>query len=215
MLRLFADSFWAEPKKVKGRVCSELTDTMWRSTLQTKFQTEKMRIFSKNLASHRFPESSERAAICINLFQSPHMREEFFLAWIPSNQRMKLLSRLSQTPLAMSKAKLMVWEELGTDFPLTSLSQLWQETTTSLLFRCLMQSEQSVIKNNDSVYVTRTKIQRCAILCRPQAPSICCCQLPSSAVQFYNVFFLWNVIACVFSWGWQEDLPPCTARFTL
>lgn len=38
----------------------------------------KVRIFSKNLASHRFPESSERAAICINLFQSPWMREEFF-----------------------------------------------------------------------------------------------------------------------------------------
>lgn len=29
MLRLFADSFSAEPKEGKGRACSELIVTMW------------------------------------------------------------------------------------------------------------------------------------------------------------------------------------------
>lgn len=138
--------------------------------------SRKARIFSKNLASHRFPESSERVAICINLFQTPCMREQFFsgLSTIKSEHG---TAQQTQTPLAISLTKLMVWEELGTDFPLTSLSRLWQETTMSLLFRCLMQSEQSVIKNNDSVYVTRTKIQWYVVLCSPQAPSICCCHL--------------------------------------
>lgn len=145
-----------------------------------KVSNRKVRFFSKNLAGDRFPVSSERPIICINLFQSPCMREEFF------SGLNTFKSEHGAAQQTYSKAKLMVWEELETDFPLTSLSQLWQETTTSLLFRCLMQSEQSIIKNNDSGYVTQTKIQWYAILCSPQALSICCCQLCSSAVQVYN-----------------------------
>lgn len=142
-----------------------------------KLPDRKVRIFSKNLPSHRSPKSSERAAICINLFGSPSVCEEGFF-WSESDQirALQLLSRPTQIPLAITKAKLLVWEELGTDFPLTLLSRLWQETTMSLLFRCLMQSEQPVIKNNDFVYVSQTKIQWYAILCGPQAPSIHCCQ---------------------------------------
>lgn len=41
MLRLFANWFSEEPKKVKGRACSELVVTMWWSTLPIRFQTKK------------------------------------------------------------------------------------------------------------------------------------------------------------------------------
>lgn len=121
----------------------------------------------------------------------------------------------AQIPLAPRKATLLVWEELGTDFPLTSLSQLWQETTMPLLFRCFMQSELSAIKNNESVYGSWTKLQWYPILCSPQALFYSLLlKLCTSAVQCWNIFFstIYNCLHFFFRKGVRRPFL-CTAEF--
>lgn len=176
MLRLFADSFSAEPTEGKGRACSELIVTMCWSALLTSFHTEKWGFSQKTCQVTAPLVKLESCHLWKPLWKSFFVWRDFFWGSKSDQTRiLQLLSRTAQIPLAPTKAKLLVWEELGTDFPLTSLSWLWQEITMPLLFRCFMQSEHSVIKNNDSVYGSWTKIQWYAILCSPQAPSLCCC----------------------------------------
>lgn len=161
-----------------------------------KFPHRKVRIFSNNLPSDSSPESSERAVICINFFGNPTMCEEGFFVdlSLTKPKDCNCSAEGAQIPLAPRKAKLLVWEELGTDFPLTSLSQLWQETTMPLLFRCFMQSELSAIKNNESVYGSWTKLQWYPILCSPQALFYSLLlKLCTSAVQCWNIFFFYNI----------------------
>lgn len=59
MLRLFADSFSAEPTEGKGRACSELIVTMCWSALLTSFHTEK-RGFSQKTCQVTAPLSQVR-----------------------------------------------------------------------------------------------------------------------------------------------------------